>query len=63
MKLKQINELFTGHLVRRKIDPRIVKVKTVEDATGNSKRQNEWSTRGIDQESAKKIIKSSERLK
>ena len=57
MKLKQINELFTGHLVRRKIDPRIVKVKTVEDATGNSKRQTSDLQEGIDQESAKKIIK------
>ena len=56
MKLKQINDLFTGHLVRRKIDPRIIKIKNVEDATGNSKRQTIELQEGIDQESAKKII-------
>ena len=56
MKLKQINDLFTGHLVRRKIDPIIIKIKSVEDATGNSKRQTVELQEGIDQESAKKII-------
>ena len=56
MKLKQINDLFTGHLVRRKIDPRIIKIKGVEDATGNSKRQTIKLQEGIDQDSAKKII-------
>ena len=56
MKLKQINDLFTGHLVRRKIDPRIIKIKSVEDATGNYKRQTVELQEGIDQESAKKII-------
>ncbi len=56
MKLNQINDLFIGHLVRRKLDPRIVKVKSVEDATGNSKRQTSDLQEGIDQESAKKII-------
>ena len=56
MKLKQINDLFTGHLVRRKIDPRIIKIKGVEDATGNSKRQTIELQEGIDQDSAKKII-------
>ena len=56
MKLKQINDLFTGHLVRRKIDTRIIKIKSVEDATGNSKRQTVELQEGIDQESAKKII-------
>ena len=56
MKLKQINDLFTGHLVRRKIDPRIIKIKGVEDATGNSKRQTTELQEGIDQDSAKKII-------
>ena len=43
-------------MVRRKLDPRIVKVKSVEDATGNSKRQTSDLQEGIDQESAKKII-------
>ena len=56
MKLKQINDLFTGHLVRRKIDPRIIKIKGVEDATGNSKRKTIELQEGIDQDSAKKII-------
>ena len=56
MKLNQINDLFIGHLVRRKLDPRIVKIKNVEDATGNSKRQTSELQEGIDQESAKKII-------
>lgn len=56
MKLNQINDLFISHLVRRKLDPRIVKVKSVGDATGNSKRQTSDLQEGIDQESAKKII-------
>ena len=56
MKLTQINDLFTSHLVRRKLDPRIIKIKNVEDATGNSKRQTSDLQEGIDQDSAKKII-------
>ena len=56
MKLTQINDLFTSHLVRRKLDPRIIKIKNVEDATGSSKRQTSDLQEGINQDSAKKII-------
>ena len=56
MKLQQINDLFTSHLVRRKLDPRIIKIRNVEDAASNSKRQVSDLQEGIDQDSAKKII-------
>ena len=39
LKLKQINELLQTHLVRRKVDPRVLEVKSSEGASGGSIRQ------------------------
>ena len=39
LKLKQVNELFQTHLIRRKVDPRVLEVKSSEGASGGSIRQ------------------------
>ena len=39
LKLKQVNELLQTHLVRRKVDPRVLEVKSSEGASGGSIRQ------------------------
>ena len=56
LKLKQVNELMQTHLIRRKVDPRVLKVKSSESASGGSIRQISELKEGIDQENAKKII-------
>ncbi len=56
LKLKQVNELLQTHLIRRKVDPRVIKIKNSETATGGTVRQISELKEGIDQESAKKII-------
>jgi len=39
IKLKQVNDLLSTHLIRRKVDPRVLKIKSTETATGGSVRQ------------------------
>ena len=56
LKLKQVNELLQTHLVRRKVDPRVSKVKSSEGASGGSIRQISELKEGISQENAKKVI-------
>src|SRR5210317_712192 len=56
LKLKQVNDLLKGHLVKRKIDPRIFDIQQSVEASGSSKRQIIKIKEGISQESAKKII-------
>ena len=56
LKLKQVNELLETHLVRRKVDPRVLSVKNSEGATGGTIRQVSELKEGISQENAKKII-------
>jgi len=63
IKLKQVNELLQTHLIRRKVDPRVLKVKSSETATGGTVRQISDLKEGIDQESAKKIITQVKSLK
>ena len=63
LKLKQVNELLKGHLVKRKIDPRIFDIQTAVEATGASKRQIIKIKEGISQESAKKIISEVKKTK
>ena len=36
LKLKQINELLQVHLIRRKVDPRVINVKNSEGAAGGT---------------------------
>lgn len=63
LKLKQVNELLKGHLIKRKIDPRIFDIQAAVEATGASKRQIIKIKEGISQESAKKIISEVKKTK
>ena len=63
LKLKQVNELLQTHLIRRKVDPRVLSVKNSENATGGAIRQISELKEGISQENAKKIITHLKSLK
>ena len=63
LKLKQVNELLQTHLIRRKVDPRVLSVKNSENATGGTIRQISELKEGISQENAKKIITHIKTLK
>ena len=63
LKLKQVNELLQTHLIRRKVDPRVVSMKSSESASGGSIRQISELKEGISQENAKKIIADVKKLK
>merc|ERR1712086_189410 len=63
LKLKQVNELLQVHLIRRKVDPRVVAIKNSENAAGSSIRQVSELKEGISQENAKKIIAEIKKLK
>ena len=62
LKVKQVVDLLTSHIIKRKIDPKVIKLKNSETASGNSVRQTYDLIEGIDQEIGKKIttlVKSS----
>ena len=63
LKLRQVNELLQTHLIRRKVDPRVLIVKSSENASGGSIRQLNELKEGISQENAKKIIADIKKLK
>ncbi len=63
LKLKQVNELLQVHLIRRKVDPRVITVKNSENAAGTTIRQVSELKEGISQENAKKIISDIKKLK
>ena len=63
LKLKQVNELLQVHLIRRKVDPRVITVKNSESAAGTTIRQVSELEEGISQENAKKIIADVKKLK
>jgi len=63
LKLKQVNELLQTHLIRRKVDPRVLSVKNSENASGGTIRQISELKEGISQENAKKIITHIKSLK
>jgi cyclic-di-GMP-binding protein len=63
LKLKQVNELLQVHLIRRKVDPRVITVKNSEIAAGTTIRQVSELKEGINQENAKKIIADIKKLK
>ncbi|MDA7712658.1 YajQ family cyclic di-GMP-binding protein [Candidatus Pelagibacter sp.] len=63
LKLKQVNELLQVHLIRRKVDPRVITIKNSENAAGSSIRQVSELEEGISQENAKKIIAEIKKLK
>ena len=55
LKAKQVHELLISHSIKRKIDPKAIKLKNSESASGNSIRQTYDLIEGIDQEIGKKI--------
>ncbi len=63
LKLKQVNELLETHLIRRKVDPRVLIIKNSEGASGGTIRQVSELKEGISQENAKKIIGDIKKLK
>ena len=63
IKLKQVNDLLQVHLIRRKVDPRVIVVKNSESAAGTTIRQISELKEGISQENAKKIISDVKKLK
>ncbi len=63
IKLKQVNDLLQVHLIRRKVDPRVIIVKNSESAAGTTIRQISQLKEGISQENAKKIIAEVKKLK
>ena len=63
LKLKQVNELLQVHLIRRKVDPRVIIAKNSEGAAGGTIRQVSELAEGISQENAKKIIADVKKLK
>tara|TARA_B100001057_G_scaffold322163_1_gene322368 strand:- start:4 stop:489 length:486 start_codon:yes stop_codon:yes gene_type:complete len=63
LKLRQVNELLQTHLIRRKVDPRVLNIKSSENASGGSVRQLNELKEGISQENAKKIIADIKKLK
>ena len=63
LKLRQVNELLQTHLIRRKVDPRVINMKSSENASGGSLRQLSELKEGISQENAKKIIADVKKLK
>ena len=63
LKLNQVNELLETHLVRRKVDPRVLSIKNSENSSGGTIRQISELKEGISQENAKKIIGDIKKLK
>ena len=63
IKLKQVNDLLQVHLIRRKVDPRVIVVKNSESAAGTTIRQISELKEGVSQENAKKIIAEVKKLK
>ena len=63
LKLKQVNELLETHLVRRKVDPRVLEVKSSEGASGGAIRQVSELKEGISQENSKKVVADIKKLK
>ena len=63
LKLKQVNELLETHLIRRKVDPRVLSVKNSEGASGGTIRQVSELKEGISQENSKKVVADIKKLK
>jgi cyclic-di-GMP-binding protein len=57
MKLRQMQELLRGYMVRRKLDASSLEFKDPQAASGNTLRQEVTVKQGIDQTLAKRIVK------
>lgn len=61
-RLNQFNDILKNNIVRRKVDPKFIHLKSTESASGNRVRQFVDILNGISKENAKKItnlVKSS----
>ena len=58
-----IRDRLQVHLIRRKVDPRVIIEKNSEGAAGGTIRQVSELAEGISQENAKKIIADVKKLK
>jgi uncharacterized protein YajQ (UPF0234 family) len=58
MKLRQLQELLKGHMVRRKVDPSALDFKPPEKASGQSQRQIVALKQGIASDTAKEIARA-----
>ena len=56
LKAKQVLDILNGHIIKRKVDPRSIKLKNSESASGNTIRQTFDLIEGVDQDTSKKII-------
>jgi cyclic-di-GMP-binding protein len=57
MKLRQMQELLKGYMVRRKLDASALEFKDPQKASGNALRQEVVVKQGIDQALGKRIVK------
>ena len=57
MKLRQMQELLRGYVVRRKLDASALDFKEPQKASGNALRQEVTVKQGIDQTVGKRIVK------
>lgn len=57
MKLRQMQELLKGYMVRRKLDANALEFKEPQKASGNALRQEVVVKQGIDQTLGKRIVK------
>jgi hypothetical protein len=57
MKLRQMQELLKGHLVRRKVEPAALDFKEPERAAGDTLRQEVTIKQGVDRELGKRLVK------
>ena len=58
MKLRQLEELLKGHMVRRKIDPAALDFKPAEKAAGQMLRQVVTLKQGIGADLAKSVVRA-----
>ena len=56
LKAKQVLDILNGHIIKRNVDTRSIKLKNSESASGNTIRQTFDLIEGIDQDISKKII-------
>ena len=57
MKAKQVLDILISNLIKRNVDPKVIKLKSSESASGYTIRQYYDLLEGIDQEVGKKITK------
>ena len=56
LKAKQVDQLLIGHLIKRKVDPKVINLRITKKASGNTIRQVYDLIEGIDQKVSKKVI-------